>query len=111
MRIVVGIAAALAVALGITGWLLKAAWKDAQEARIAAQTAERQARDMSARFDALDAAMASLGRKTAIHQKQLDETLKGISTITKTEQDDEKTMECLDVPVPRQLDQRMRHQP
>ena len=115
MKTLAGVAVALAVAVGIMGWQLRSAWSDAalarQEAIQALQVAReqrQQAELMLSRLDALDASLKGLAEGTQQNAQQLDQTLAAIDGITKTEGDTDESLACLDVRVPRQLDDSLR---
>ena len=115
MNIIPGILLALVLATGVLGWQLKVAWTDVevarQEAAQARQTYEEQVRQGKAlmeRLDALDASLTGLAQKTLQNALQLDQTITAINNITKTETDNDQQIECLDVLVPRQLDDSLR---
>lgn len=85
-----------------------AALKDASNARQAQQEAEGQSRQWSARFDSLDGALQRLGVNQKANNDGLIIRLRELSNIQKTEGDSDETMQCLDRPVPVQLDRGLR---
>lgn len=115
MRILAGVVAVLTVAIGIMGFQLRSAWSDAalarQEAIQALQVAgeqRQQAELVLFRLDALDSSLKGLAEGTQRNARQLDQTLAAINGITKTEGDTDESIACLDVRVPRQLDDSLR---
>lgn len=115
MRIALGAIAVLVVAVGLLGWRLEVAGLRADAAEDRAASAEglladqvRQNGALLAGFDALDKALLDLGKTTAANNRDLANRLKDLKTITQTEGDTDATMACLGLPVPVQLDQRMR---
>lgn len=115
MKILAGVAAALAVAVLALGWQLKGAWADAslaeQRALQALQAAEeqrQQAEQVLGRLDSLDSVLTKLAEGDQQTARQLNRTLAAISGITQTEGDHDEAVACLDVPVPRQLDDSLR---
>lgn len=115
MKTLVGVVVALALAVGIMGWQLRSAWSDAalarQEAIQALQVAgeqRQQAELLLSRLDALDDILKGLAEGARQNAQQLDQTLAAIDGITKTEGDTDESLACLDVRVPRQLDDSLR---
>ena len=111
----IGLLAALTAAVLALGWQLKLAWGDAAGARQQAQQAQqaveeqqRQAQAVLGRLDSLDAALTKLAEGDQLAAQQLDQALAAIDGIAKTEDDSDEQMACLDVPVPRQLDDSLR---
>lgn len=111
MKWLLGVTAALAVAVIGLGWQLKGAWKDAassrNEALAALQAAgeqRQQAELLLHRMGQLDAALGRLADRTEVNDRKLDAALVQINEIQKTEGDSDESMACLDVLVPVQLD-------
>lgn len=80
----------------------------ASNALQAQQEAEGQSRQWAARFDSLDAALKALGTTQKANNDDLAIRLKNLSKIQKTEGDTDATIQCLDLPVPFELDRGLR---
>lgn len=115
MKILVGALVATLLALGLVGWR----WQVTQEElavtrereRVLSGELERQIRageQLEQRLTALDQSMARLYEANEIHARRLGETLAGIDRIERTEGDTDETLNCLDTPVPAQLDDWLR---
>lgn len=115
MKILAGALVATLLVLGFTGWR----WQAAHEAlvvsqereRLLAGELERQVRSgelLSSRIAALDQSMTRLHDANEAHARQLGLTLAGIDRIEKTEGDTDESLECLDLPVPAELDRWLR---
>lgn len=69
----------------------------------------RQADQLASRFDNLDQTLLALDGRTKANNDELERRLALINDIiTKTEGDTDESIACLDVRLPRQLDERMR---
>ncbi len=115
MQIMIGVCAALALALAVAGWQLKGAWADAaSKAELLAQVSEtlrterEQNEKLGERFEQLDRALVDLGVKTQVNQDQLDQAIDAIENVTKTVEDTDEQIACLGTPVPRELDDSLR---
>lgn len=114
MKYLTGALVLLLVAVGFLGWRLNVASAEVREADLRASTAasqleeqKREGKLLGQRLDALDAAMQGLNRTTADNNRKLGQTLTAINQIQKTEGDTDESISCLDVRVPRQLDDSM----
>ena len=85
-----------------------AAQTDAANARRAQQTAEGQNKLLIAGFAALDGRLRTLDSTQRSNTEKLAAQLAGLNNIQKTEGDTDASFECLDQPLPRELDQRLR---
>lgn len=110
MKILIGVVAALVIALGLSGWALRSSWKQEaalQEqltgAKAALDQAEKQNSRLAGRFDTLDQAFAGLNTKLQANQADLRQRLNTIQTIVKEPGDSDASISCLDVRVPAQL--------
>lgn len=108
MRTLAAIAGVLLALLLLCGWLLKGAWEDLSRARADLEAAHRVAEAFEGRFNSLDSAVASLRENQRKTDQWLAGQLNDLKTITKTEDDTDETIACLDMPVARQLDQWLR---
>lgn len=108
MRIASGVIAALAVALGLTGWTLKGAWQD--NARLSGENdaLKVEVERSATRFEALDASVKKLGESSRANAQQLGQTLAAIRGIQREGSDTDETIKCLDVVVPAALDRSLR---
>ncbi len=115
MRILLGIIAALVVAVGLLAWRLEAASGRADLAEVRATAAEGMLRDqvqqnqaLAQSFQGLDAALQGQAAQMAKNNRDLAARLRDLANVTKTEGDSNETMACLHLPVPRQSADRMR---
>lgn len=115
MRIMLGVIAAMAILVGILWWRLDVAAGERDIAILRADTAtqqldeaKRQGELLVKRFDALDASLKGIGERTDANNRKLGQTLTAINNISKTEGDSDESISCLDVRVPRQLDDSLR---
>lgn len=111
MKILVGALLAVLIALGFAGWRLQAAWDDLAVARTkteALQVELKRQTEAGERLDSrlvtLDLSLSRLHELTQRHTQQLGKTLAGIDRIEKSETDTHETIQCLDLPVPVELD-------
>lgn len=116
-----GLAAALVVTTTL-GWQLDTARKGLSEAtsaltvsrtaeanaKQAQESAEKQNAFLAASFAALDGRLRTLADDQKKNALKLEDQLKGIETLQKTEGDSDASFLCLDLDVPQQLDQRLR---
>lgn len=115
MRIMGTVAGVLLLAVLGLGWMLKGAWEDtaaaqqqaAQAGQVAAEQ-RQQAEALLGRLDALDTALKGLQADQQANQQALEQRLRGIENITKSEGDTDASMACLDQPAPAQLVERVR---
>lgn len=115
MRVLIGIAAALGLAVVIMGLLLKTAWSD-RDAAVQAQQAladdlkrsEQVSKDTEHRFDQLDKSISELNQALRANETKLAGLITGIENIQQTENDSDETISCLGTPVPAQLDDLLR---
>lgn len=110
-----GALGALGIAVVALSWQLKVAWQDVTvakgEAIAAVQAAgeqRQQAELILSRLESLDGVLGQLADQTEANDRKLDDALTGIENITKTEGDSDESIACLGVPVPAQLDSRLR---
>lgn len=115
MKILIGVAVALAVALGVTGWQLSESL--GREATIRQQHAqavgalaisETQNALLAGRFDSLDQALSDLSQRQQDNKRDLDRRLSNLTTIVQEPGDSDESVSCLDVRVPAQLDRGLR---
>lgn len=115
MRILGTAVAILLLAVIGMSYALRSAWQDAEIARQreaqAAQVAQeqrQQAELVLGRLEALDTALTGLQAEQQANQRALEQRLRGIENITKSEGDTDASMACLDQPAPAQLVERVR---
>lgn len=115
MKILIGVIAALVVALGLTGWWLKSTLES--KATIAEQlagvqgqlkTSEDQNKGLAGRFDSLDLALKDMGAAQQQNQLVLANRLATIKNIVQEPGDSNESISCLDQRVPAQLDRGLR---
>lgn len=115
MKILIGILLAALLALWLAGWQLKASLKREDEVsqqlalvQASSKVLETQNRELLDRFGSLDSVMTSLNQAQAVNQLELLGRLKAITKIVKETGDSDETIQCVDLPVPAQLDRRLR---
>lgn len=115
MKILIGVLLALLAGLGWTGWQLREAWGRENglavalgSAQAALAVANQQNENLVGRFDAFDQALQRLDAKQALRQADLTGRLNTIRDIVAEPGDSHESLECLDVPVPAQLDRSLR---
>lgn len=115
MRIMLGAIAALVVLVGILWWRLDVATGRAEIAILRADTATQQldeqksqAELLGKRLDALDASLKTVGERTGENNRKIGQALTTINSIQRTQDDSAESISCLDVRVPRQLDDSLR---
>lgn len=118
MKILIGVIAALGLTVGLLWWRLDVAQLEASAAATRASTAEQQLAEqtqqaalLADRFNALDASLGRLAQRTEANNRKLTETNSKIDQIQRTENDSLESLACLDVRVPSQLDDSLRHKP
>lgn len=115
MKILVGVLLALLLALGLTGWQLQ----KTREALVVSRTEQsalkdqlavqaEQSRQLADRMDAFSQSVVTLMGIAEQHDQNLKLAVAGIDNITKTENDSDESISCLDQRVPADLDQWLR---
>lgn len=108
LRILIGACVALLTALALVTWELKGTWEDNRELEIRVRVAEAQSERLDKRFGALDGALLELSAETKANRSALARALESLKTITRQPEDSDETIECLDLPLPRDLDRILR---
>ena len=109
MRVLIGVVAALSIALAVAGWRLKVAWEDLAVVSQERDSLKGEVERGEKRFIAFDESIKRLTGATRANEAKLGETISAIRGIAKTEGDTDETVACLDMPVPVQLDRSLRH--
>ena len=109
MRVLIGVVAALSIALGLAGWRLKVAWEDLAVVTTERDSLKGEVERGEKRFAAFDESIKRLTGATRANEAKLGETISAIRGITKTEGDTDESIQCLDRAVPVQLDRSLRH--
>lgn len=115
MKILAGIILSLVVGLALTGWQLKRSWSTTTQTRlelaevsVALRSANTQNQALLFRLEAFDEALVALNTSVQKNQSELTDRLADIRTVAEEPSDDPKSFVCLDLPVPVQLDRRLR---
>lgn len=115
MKILAGIILSLVVGLALTGWQLKRSWSTTTQTRLelaevstALRSANTQNQALLFRLEAFDVALVALNSSVQKNQTELTDRLADIRTVAEEPSDDPKSFVCLDLPVPVQLDRRLR---
>lgn len=115
MKILAGIILSLVVGLALTGWQLKRSWSTTTQTRLelaeastALRSANTQNQALLFRLEAFDEALVALNTSVQKNQTELTDRLADIRTVAEEPSDDPKSFVCLDLPVPVQLDRRLR---
>lgn len=115
MKILIGILLAALLALWLAGWQLASSLEREGETakqlglvQASSKVLETQNRELLDRFGSLDSVMTSLNQAQAVNQLELLGRLKAITKIVKETGDSDETIQCVDLPVPAQLDRRLR---
>lgn len=115
MKILIGVALVLAVALGVAGYQLRSSWQTESALREQLATAtgalaisEVQNSLLVGRFESLDKALANIGEKQLANQKDLEDRLVQLKKLAQEPGDDPQSFACLGMPVPAQLDRWLR---
>ena len=115
MKILAGIILSLVVGLALAGWQLKRSWSTTTQIRlelaevsVALRSANTQNQALLFRLEAFDEALVALNTSVQKNQSELTDRLADIRTVAEEPSDDPKSFVCLDLPVPVQLDRRLR---
>lgn len=115
MKILAGIILSLVVGIALTGWQLKRSWSTTTQTRlelaevsVALRSANTQNQALLFRLEAFDEALVALNTSVQKNQSELTDRLADIRTVAEEPSDDPKSFVCLDLPVPVQLDRRLR---
>lgn len=115
MKVLVGIVIALTLSLGFTLWRLDSSRAEITETRLAlAETsaalssATKANQYLENRLTAFVDALGRLQHTLTTNQSELTNRLADIKNISEEPTDDPESFACLDLPVPVQLDRRLR---
>ena len=115
MKILVWIVISLALALGVSLWRLQASQSDVTDTRLelaevaaALRSTTKANQYLENRLTAFDDALGRLHVTLTSNQSELTQRLANIKNISKEPTDAPESFECLDLPVPVQLDRRLR---
>lgn len=115
MKILIGVILVLLAGLGTAGWQLRAAWQTQGQletalagAAGALAVATKQNETLLGRFDSFDKVLVGLNATQQQNQAELKTRLNNLTTIVKETGDTDAQIQCLDLPVPAQLDRWLR---
>lgn len=115
MKILASVLLAALLALWLAAGQLSASWgrERAASAKVIelqaqAKTLEDQNAKLLGRFDSLDSVMTGFNQAQSVNQNELLGRLKALTKIVKETGDSDETIACFNLPVPAQLDRRLR---